>query len=158
MAAPVPRGSPRLREPGYKDRTISDPGVGHMHTPPASDQSSHGGRKDDDAASSSELSDLEEEGDAHQTFCYNTTGAGPHVQQGEVGEVVPDRYEGGIPIFTPVSLVSAGHKTDDRLVEQLCRCCLMRPLPYLGLTLCARRRCCNSRISRNMSALWTRTV
>ncbi len=71
-----------------------------VHTPPASDQSSHG-RRDDDAMSSSSLSDLDDlENDAR--FEDDSTGAGAGVQEEDVAGVEPDRYEGGVPIFTPV--------------------------------------------------------
>ena len=67
----------------------------NIHTPPASDRSSHGkaGEEDDKddeadvAASSSDLSDLDDQFEAD---------APPP------SKVEPDRYEGGIPIFQPV--------------------------------------------------------
>lgn len=71
----------------------------HMHTPPASDMSSHGRKEDDDdAASSSELSDLDDRfEDAPQpSFTQD-------VPMEDIPTTVePDRYEGGIPIFQPV--------------------------------------------------------
>ena len=74
----------------------------NMHTPPASDMSSHG-RKDDDAASSSELSDLEDEIEDYTRFENDLAGAGAGVHIEDVAQIEPERYEGGIPIFTPVS-------------------------------------------------------
>lgn len=72
----------------------------NMHTPPASDMSSHGrkGDDDDDAASSSELSDLDEqfEGAPQPAFAQDVP------MQDAPAIVEPDRYEGGIPIFQPV--------------------------------------------------------
>ncbi len=72
----------------------------HMHTPPASDMSSHGRKEDDDddAASSSELSDLDDqfEGGPQPSFAQD-------VPMEDVPTLVePDRYEGGIPVFQPV--------------------------------------------------------
>ena len=65
-----------------------------LHTPPASDMSSHG-RKDEDAASSSDLSDLGEEMDAEPQL--NNIGA----QHELSNEIKPARFEDGIPIFEP---------------------------------------------------------
>ena len=77
----------------------------HIQTPPASDGSSHS-HKDDDAASSSSLSDLEEDMETDARFEDEIAGAGAGTGAGieEKGrsDVKPDRYEGGIPIFTPV--------------------------------------------------------
>jgi hypothetical protein len=73
----------------------------HIQTPPASDGSSHG-RKDDDAASSSSLSDLEDDMEPDTRFEDDITGAGAGVQDNGRSDIKPDRYEGGIPIFTPV--------------------------------------------------------
>jgi hypothetical protein len=72
----------------------------HIQTPPASDGSSHS-HKDDDAASSSSLSDLEDvETDAR--FEDGIAGAGAGIEDEGRPDIKPDRYEGGIPIFTPV--------------------------------------------------------
>ena len=71
----------------------------NMHTPPASDMSSHGRKGDeDDAASSSELSDLDDqfEGEPQPSFAQDV------LMQNAPAVVEPDRYEGGIPIFQPV--------------------------------------------------------
>ena len=67
----------------------------NLRTPPASDSSSHG-HKEDDVVSSSELSDLDEEMEEEPIFEDRPA----HAAIPE--EILPDRYEGGIPIFTPV--------------------------------------------------------
>jgi hypothetical protein len=71
----------------------------NIHTPPASDMSSHGRKgDDDDAASSSELSDLDEqfEGAPQPSFTQDV----PMLDAPAIVE--PHRYEGGIPVFQPV--------------------------------------------------------
>lgn len=75
----------------------------HIQTPPASDDSSHG-HKDDDAASSSSLSDLEDDmvSDTRFEDHFAGAGAGAGAQDDGRSDISPDRYEGGIPIFTPV--------------------------------------------------------
>ena len=77
----------------------------HIHTPPASDMSSHG-QKDDDAGSSSSLSDIDDDQiEEDIRFEDNTAGARTGVERDQAGEfldIKPDHYEGGIPIFTPV--------------------------------------------------------
>jgi hypothetical protein len=72
----------------------------HIQTPPASDGSSHG-HKDDDAASSSSLSDLDDM-ETDMRFEDDIAGTGAGVQDDVRSDIKPDRYEGGIPIFTPV--------------------------------------------------------
>ena len=77
------------------------PNEQNIHTPPASDMSSHGRKgddEDDDAASSSELSDLDDqfEGVPQPSFTQDVP------MQDSPAVVEPDRYEGGIPIFQPV--------------------------------------------------------
>jgi hypothetical protein len=73
----------------------------HIQTPPASDGCSHS-HKDDDAASSSSLSDLEEDMETDARFEDEIAGAGARLQDEGRSDIKPDRYEGGIPIFTPV--------------------------------------------------------
>ena len=73
----------------------------HIQTPPASDGSSHG-HKDDDAASSSSLSDLDDDMEADIRLEDDIAGAGAGVQEDGRSDIKPDRYEGGVPIFTPV--------------------------------------------------------
>jgi hypothetical protein len=71
----------------------------NMHTPPASDMSSHDRKEDDDdAASSSELSELDDqfEGAPQPSFAQDVP------MEDAPAVVEPDRYEGGIPIFQPV--------------------------------------------------------
>lgn len=97
---------PDLPEVGVildKDKSLNNEknAAVQIRTPPASDQSSHGHR-DDDAASSSSLSDLEDDMVDGTTFQDEFTSAGTGAQEDRVSEVEPDRYEGGIPIFTPV--------------------------------------------------------
>ena len=72
----------------------------HIQTPPASDGSSHGHKDDDDAASSSSLSDLEDDIESDMRFEDHVNSAG--VEDDRRSDIKPDRYEGGIPIFTPV--------------------------------------------------------
>lgn len=86
-----------------------------VHTPPTTDEASH---KDDDAASTSSLSDLgdvdidqemnmrmdldmdlDDEESNRQRF-EEAARAGAEAEQHS--EVKPDRYENGVPIFTPV--------------------------------------------------------
>ena len=73
----------------------------HIQTPPASDGSSHS-HKDDDAASSSSLSDLEEDMEPDARFENEIAGTGIGIEDEGRSDIKPDRYEGGIPIFTPV--------------------------------------------------------
>jgi hypothetical protein len=73
----------------------------HIQTPPASDGSSHS-HKDDDAASSSSLSDLEEDVETDARFEDEVVGAGADIEDETRPDIKPNRYEGGIPIFTPV--------------------------------------------------------
>src|ERR1700743_931052 len=70
-----------------------------VHTPPTTDEGSH---KDDDAASSSSLSDLDDdiEDEENRMRFEEAASAGAEAQQ--YSEVKPDRYENGVPIFTPV--------------------------------------------------------
>ena len=71
----------------------------NIHTPPASDMSSHGRKdEDDDAASSSELSDLDDQFERvpQPSFVQDVP------MEDAPAVVEPDRYEDGIPIFQPV--------------------------------------------------------
>jgi hypothetical protein len=70
-----------------------------VHTPPTTDEGSH---KDDDAASSSSLSDLGDDiEDVENTMRFEEAArAGAEAEQHT--EIKPDRYENGVPIFTPV--------------------------------------------------------
>ncbi len=70
-----------------------------VHTPPTTDEASH---KDDDAASSSSLSDLGDyiEDEENRMRFEEAARAGAEAEQ--FSEVKPDRYENGVPIFTPV--------------------------------------------------------
>lgn len=73
--------------------------VPQVHTPPTTDEGSH---KDDDAASSSSLSDLGDdlEDEENRMRFEEAARAGAEAEQHT--EIKPDRYENGIPIFTPV--------------------------------------------------------
>jgi hypothetical protein len=93
--------------PAMHDATMADPkhasNEQNIHTPPASDMSSHGRKGDDDddddgAASSSILSDLDDQfEEAPQPA------SAQDVPKEKVPVAVePDRYDGGIPIFQPV--------------------------------------------------------
>ena len=96
-AAPEPA---ELTLPGDK-YTIMKDAPSHLHTPPASDMSSLG-RKEDDAASSSSLSDIGDQVEEDTRFEDGIAGAGAGIEEVEAPmEIKPDRYEGGIPIFTP---------------------------------------------------------
>lgn len=82
-------------------QTIPPPQV---HTPPTTDEGSH---KDDDAASSSSLSDLGDdiEDEENRMRFEDAARAGAEAEQ--YSEVKPDRYENGVPIFTPVCRMAA---------------------------------------------------
>lgn len=70
-----------------------------VHTPPTTDEGSH---KDEDAASSSSLSDLGDdlEDEENRIRFEEAARAGAEAEQHT--EIKPDRYENGVPIFTPV--------------------------------------------------------
>jgi hypothetical protein len=83
-----------------KDRMAAQQlSVPQVHTPPTTDEASH---KDDDAASSSSLSDLGDdlEDEENRMRFEEAARAGAEAEQNT--EIKPDRYENGIPIFTPV--------------------------------------------------------
>ena len=75
-----------------------------VHTPPTTDEGSH---KDDDAASSSSLSDLGDDlDDLENTMRFQDAArAGAEAEQHT--KIKPDRYENGVPIFTPVCIPCA---------------------------------------------------
>lgn len=89
--------SPTLDTPTDLSQPVPVPQV---HTPPTTDEASH---KDDDAASSSSLSDLGDdiEDEENRLRFEDAARAGAEAEQ--FSEVKPDRYENGVPIFTPVS-------------------------------------------------------
>lgn len=70
-----------------------------VHTPPTTDEASH---KDDDAASSSSLSDLGDELDDEENRLRFEDAARAGAEAEQHTEIEPDRYENGVPIFTPV--------------------------------------------------------
>lgn len=74
----------------------------NIHTPPASDMSSYGRKgEDDDAASSSELSELDDQFERGPQPSFTQD-----VPMEDANTIVePNRYEDGIPIFQPVSLI-----------------------------------------------------
>jgi hypothetical protein len=86
-----------------KDDGISPPSLPppQVHTPPTTDEASH---KDDDAASSSSsLSSLDDdmvEDEENRMRFEEAARAGAEAEQ--FSDVKPDRYENGVPIFTPV--------------------------------------------------------
>jgi hypothetical protein len=90
---------PPAAEDGLTEGSKHTSNEHNIHTPPASDMSSHGRKgDDDDAASSSELSDLDEqfEGAPQPPFTQDV----PMLDAPAIVE--PHRYEGGIPVFQPV--------------------------------------------------------
>ena len=70
-----------------------------VHTPPTTDEGSH---KDDDAASSSSLSDLGDDSEDEENRLRFEEAARAGAEAEQYSEVSPDRYENGVPIFTPV--------------------------------------------------------
>ena len=70
-----------------------------VHTPPTTDEGSH---KDDDAASSSSLSDLDDDIDDEENRMRFEEAARAGAEAEQYSEVKPERYENGVPIFTPV--------------------------------------------------------
>ena len=91
--------SPAAVQEFVMEDTKHAPNEQNIHTPPASDMSSHGRKdEDDDAASSSELSDLDDqfEGAPQPLFTQDVP------MEDAPAVVEPARYEGGIPIFQPV--------------------------------------------------------
>ncbi|EXJ93631.1 hypothetical protein A1O1_02023 [Capronia coronata CBS 617.96] len=69
-----------------------------VHTPPTTDEASH---KDDDAASSSSLSDLGDDLEDEENRMRFEEAARAGAEAEQFSEVKPDRYENGVPIFTP---------------------------------------------------------
>ncbi|RMD43318.1 hypothetical protein DV735_g1877, partial [Chaetothyriales sp. CBS 134920] len=73
-----------------------------VHTPPSTDEASRS-HKDDDAASSSSLSDigddLLDDDEGNRLRFEDAARAGAEAEQHT--EIKPDRYENGVPIFTP---------------------------------------------------------
>src|ERR1700760_4661570 len=70
-----------------------------VHTPPTTDE---GSRHDDDAASSSSLSDLGDDIEDEENRMRFEEAARAGAEAEQFSEVKPDRYENGVPIFTPV--------------------------------------------------------
>lgn len=77
------------------------PSVSQVHTPPTTDEGSH---KDDDAVSSSSLSELDDEMEDEENRLRFEEAARAGAEAEQFSEVKPDRYENGVPIFTPVCL------------------------------------------------------
>jgi len=75
-----------------------------VHTPPTTDEASH---KDDDAASSSSLSDLGDDIEDEENRMRFEEAARAGAEAEQFSEVKPDRYENGVPIFTPVCNVAS---------------------------------------------------
>ncbi|EHY54468.1 DNA damage-responsive transcriptional repressor RPH1 [Exophiala dermatitidis] len=81
-----------------KDDIVPDTLPPQVHTPPITDEASH---KDDDAASSSSLSDLGDDLDEEENRMRFEEAARAGAEAEQYSEVKPDRYENGVPIFTP---------------------------------------------------------
>ena len=77
-----------------------------VHTPPTTDEASH---KDDDAASSSSLSDLGDDIEDEENRMRFEEAARAGAEAEQYSEVKPDRYENGVPIFTPVRYLSSAN-------------------------------------------------
>lgn len=96
-------GAAAVDQNGTLPREVPPPQV---HTPPTTDEGSH---KDEDAASSSSLSDLDDlddhdlEDEENRLRFEEAARAGAEAEQ--YSEVKPDRYENGVPIFTPVRVL-----------------------------------------------------
>lgn len=104
MAATTMSSLPPHEVPGDttldKHDSISDPVLPpQVHTPPTTDEASH---KDDDAASSSSLSDLGDDMEDEENRMRFEEAARAGAEAEQFSEVKPDRYENGVPIFTPV--------------------------------------------------------
>lgn len=83
-----------------KRDSVSEPSLPpQVHTPPTTDEASH---KDDDAASSSSLSDLGDDMEDEENRMRFEEAARAGAEAEQFSEVKPDRYENGVPIFTPV--------------------------------------------------------
>ncbi|KIW39385.1 uncharacterized protein PV06_09160 [Exophiala oligosperma] len=82
-----------------KRDSVSEPSLPpQVHTPPTTDEASH---KDDDAASSSSLSDLGDDMEDEENRMRFEEAARAGAEAEQFSEVKPDRYENGVPIFTP---------------------------------------------------------
>jgi hypothetical protein len=94
-------GAAALDKEDGMPQTLPHPQV---HTPPTTDEASH---KDDDAASSSSLSDLGDDIEDEENRMRFEEAARAGAEAEQHSEVKPDRYEGGVPIFTPVCSIPA---------------------------------------------------
>ncbi|KAH0840631.1 hypothetical protein FOPE_06019 [Fonsecaea pedrosoi] len=95
---PVPDGlgASALDNQGTVSQSLSLPP--QVHTPPTTDEGSH---KDDDAASTSSLSELDDDIDDEENRMRFEEAARAGAEAEQFSEVKPDRYENGVPIFTP---------------------------------------------------------
>jgi hypothetical protein len=84
---------------GKLDDSTQPVTLSQVHTPPTTDEASH---KDDDAASSSSLSDLGDDIEDEENRMRFEEAARAGAEAEQYSEVKPDRYENGVPIFTPV--------------------------------------------------------
>ena len=83
-----------------KDKMAAQPDLPpQVHTPPTTDEGSH---KADDAASSSSLSDLGDDIEDEENRMRFEEAARAGAEAEQYTEIKPDRYENGVPIFTPV--------------------------------------------------------
>jgi len=105
-AMPSPE-STILTSPHDKDHTLAEPTLlpPQVHTPPTTDEGSH---KDDDAASTSSLSDLGDDMEDEENTRRFEDAARAGAEAEQYSEIKPDRYENGVPIFTPVSGATCG--------------------------------------------------
>jgi hypothetical protein len=126
MATAMASPSSARQDAVTRDSTHA-PNEQNIHTPPASDMSSHGRKgddEDDDAASSSELSDLDDqfEGVPQPSFTQDV----PMQDAPAAAVVEPDHYEGGIPIFQPVRpTVVTFARTLRKIAAHPCTCTVM---------------------------------
>ncbi|OCT52423.1 hypothetical protein CLCR_10909 [Cladophialophora carrionii] len=103
VTMPPPPSLPDLDAPGtatlerHEAMSQSLP-TPQVHTPPTTDEGSH---KDDDAASSSSLSDLGDDIEDEENRMRFEEAARAGAEAEQYSEVKPDRYENGVPIFTP---------------------------------------------------------
>ncbi|KIX99481.1 uncharacterized protein Z520_05057 [Fonsecaea multimorphosa CBS 102226] len=95
---PVPHGLGAAALDNQESTSQSLPLPSQVHTPPTTDEGSH---KDDDAASSSSLSELDDDIEDEENRMRFEEAARAGAEAEQFSEVKPDRYENGVPIFTP---------------------------------------------------------
>ncbi|EXJ69908.1 uncharacterized protein A1O5_06981 [Cladophialophora psammophila CBS 110553] len=95
---PVPDGLGAAALDNRDPMSQSLPAPPQVHTPPTTDEGSH---KDDDAVSSSSLSELGDDIEDEENRMRFEEAARAGAEAEQFSEVKPDRYENGVPIFTP---------------------------------------------------------